>query len=247
MLVDQRLEQLYQRIELVKGMGDPRRGRLCVMSFVALLAGEGHSDSPGVASPLIRRFAIPINDRMPEAFRQRLKLFAPRIIGTRDRLDDLRAELLVHAVREEIVPRMRVDFAAAGFVPPWPSGAGRARAAAAALVARCRILTDAPATMAGPMAEIEIASATAHLLAHCAGALARQEAAWYWNEAIDLLDRLCDISDERAEPRIDWARVAWLEDILERRARMPRHKAMAIRTLDRLRRILPLWADAGVI
>ena len=246
MLVNQRLEQLYQRIELVKGMGNPKSGKLCIMSFVALLAGENHSDSPSAASPLIRGFAVPINDRMPEALRQRLKLFAPRIVGTRDRFDKLRAELLLYAVREEIVPRLRVDFAVAGFVPPWPSGARRSRAAAMALVAKFGVLSESRATLAGLMA-IDIASATAHLLAHCAGALAKQEAVWYWNKAIDLLDRLCDISDECAEPPIDWTRVAWLEGVLERRTRLLRHKAMAVRMLDRLRRLLPLSADADEI
>jgi hypothetical protein len=246
MLVDQRLEQLYQRIELVRGMGNPKSGKLCIMSFVALLAGESHSDSPSVASPLIRSFAISINDRMPEAFRQKLKLFAPRIIGTRDRFDKLRAELLLSAVREEIAPRMRMDFSVAGFSLPWLSGAKRSRAAAMALVPKFGELSESQVDLAG-LRGIDIAPATAHLLAHCAGALAKQEAAWYWNKAIDLLDRLCDISDECTEPRIDWARVSWLDGILERRARMLRHKAMAVRVLDRLRRLLPLPADADEI
>ncbi|MGH7191194.1 MAG: hypothetical protein ACREF0_18650, partial [Acetobacteraceae bacterium] len=70
MVVDERLERLYEKVELVKGAGDPSQGKLCVMSFVALLAGEGHSDRPRTASPLIRELAVRINDAMPRAMRQ---------------------------------------------------------------------------------------------------------------------------------------------------------------------------------
>ncbi len=243
MLVNQRLEQLYQRTELVKGMGDPRGGKFCIMSFVALLAGENHSDSPSVASPLIRRFAVPINDRMPPMFRQQLKPFAPRIIGTRDRFDDMRIELLLHAVHEEIIPRMNVDFVGLDFSPLWSRGARKSRATASSLAARFAGLPDMRAILAGPMAGIDIASATAEFIIQCAGALAPQDAAWYWNKAIDLLDRLCDISNERAEPGIDWRRIAWLETILERRARRARRTAIAARTLEKLRQFLSHSAD----
>ena len=87
MTVDERMEQVYQQIELVRGVGDRRRAKLCIMSFVALLAGESHTDSPDTASAVLRRFAITINDEMPADMRQRLKPFAPRIIGTRDQWD----------------------------------------------------------------------------------------------------------------------------------------------------------------
>jgi hypothetical protein len=46
---------------------------LCGISFVALLAGEGNTDQPASASPLIRNLAIPVNDAMPQEVRQRLK------------------------------------------------------------------------------------------------------------------------------------------------------------------------------
>jgi hypothetical protein len=44
--VDRRLEQLCERVALVEGVGSLRRGELCVMSFVALLAGERHTNHP---------------------------------------------------------------------------------------------------------------------------------------------------------------------------------------------------------
>ena len=253
MTVDLRLEQLYQRVELVKGIGDPRRGKLCIMSFVALLAGEPHSDSPGAASPVIRRFAIPINDRMPASFRQCLKPFAPRIIGTQDRLDALRAEVLAAAVRDEIVPRVTLDFGAVPAGAAWLGGLREVREAAQVLLGRlvagsgANGTFDLPenGTFDVPAFQIEIATATADLLTLGARAAPRSDtAAWYWNKAIDLLDRLCDVGGERTEPRIDAVRIAWLEAVVARRERLARHTAIASRALDRLRHLLPLRSDA---
>ena len=62
------LQRAFDRIELVSGsIGDPDEGRMCLMSLVAFLAGEQHSDAPGCASPLIQTFAVVINDHMPHA------------------------------------------------------------------------------------------------------------------------------------------------------------------------------------
>src|ERR671916_569815 len=100
-----RLQRALDRVELVGGsIGDPGDGRMCLMSLVAFLAGEDHSDSPGCASPLVQAFAVAINDLMPRAARQRLKPFAPRIIGTDDGFDRVRAAILRQALAEEIPP-----------------------------------------------------------------------------------------------------------------------------------------------
>ena len=93
--LDVGLQRAFDRVELVSGsIGDPGEGRMCLMSLVAFLAGEAHSDAPGCASPLIQTFAVLVNDHMPHAARQRLKPFAPRIIGTNDGFDPVRAEIL---------------------------------------------------------------------------------------------------------------------------------------------------------
>src|SRR3712207_5201410 len=103
--LDPRLQRALDRVELVGGsIGDPGQGRMCLMSLVAFLAGEGHSDAPGCASPLIQAFAVAVNDHMPRAARQRLKPFAPRIIGTNDGFDGVRAEVLRQALAEELPP-----------------------------------------------------------------------------------------------------------------------------------------------
>ena len=97
--LDPRLQRALDRVELVGGsIGDPGQGRMCLMSLVAFLAGEPHSDAPGCASPLIQTFAVLVNDHMPHAARQRLKPFAPRIIGTNDGLDGIRAAVLLQAL-----------------------------------------------------------------------------------------------------------------------------------------------------
>ncbi len=103
--LDLRLQRALDRVELVGGsIGDPGEGRMCLMSLVAFLAGEPHSDSPGCASPVIQAFAVALNDHMPRAARQRLKPFAPRIIGTDDGFDRLRTAVLRQALAEEIPP-----------------------------------------------------------------------------------------------------------------------------------------------
>ncbi len=98
-------QRVLDRFELVSGIGDPDQGTACVMSLVAHLAGEGRTDRPACASPLIRHFAIPINDRMPPEARRRLKPFVPRLIGTIDGLDGARAEVLRRALVEVVLPR----------------------------------------------------------------------------------------------------------------------------------------------
>jgi hypothetical protein len=121
--LDLPLQRVFDRVELVSGAGDPEAGKLCVMSLVACLAGERHTDHPVCASPLIRAFAIPINDHMPHEVRQRLKPFAPRILGTNDRLDRERVEVLRRALAAEIFPYVSARWQASagatcGSVPP---------------------------------------------------------------------------------------------------------------------------------
>jgi hypothetical protein len=234
--VDRRLEHLCERITLVKGVGSRRRGELCVMSFVALLAGEPHTDHPASASPLIRNLAILVNDAMPEEARQRLKPFAARIVGTNDGCDRDRVEVLRQSLAMEILPRIRRDMEAG-------LSAERCRAPLEYLLAgiygfagsvgrdsetRIALLLTRLERGVPPGDEHVVGSAAGEVLARC-----MQEAAthgqrtWYWDEAISLLDRLCDIGvkpprqairDDRitlAEGRIGGALPAntWLNSI----------------------------------
>lgn len=163
MIIDERLERLYRQVELVKGAGDPRTGKLCVMSFVVYLAGEGHSDRPATASPLIRELAVRINDAMPITMRQELKPFVPRIIGTNDGRDGERAALLRNVTEKEILPRICADFLARGCLRGW-----RRTTEFRELSSRLFDLTHARDADADGPARCKLAAAVASLLCFCA-------------------------------------------------------------------------------
>src|SRR3974390_1015172 len=104
MSLDLHGERLYDNIELVCGAGRRKRGQLCIMSFVAYLAGERHTDHPRTASPFLRNFAIQLNDGVPTELRRDLKPFAPRIIGSNDGQDFERAAVALQTVMDELLP-----------------------------------------------------------------------------------------------------------------------------------------------
>jgi hypothetical protein len=71
--------------------GTPEEGR-CAMEWVSHLAGEQHSAEPACVSPVLRAFCASLNDGLDDLPRQRLRLYLPRTIGTRqDGLDERRA------------------------------------------------------------------------------------------------------------------------------------------------------------
>jgi hypothetical protein len=239
-MIDETLERLYRQVELVKGAGDPRTGKLCVMSFVAYLAGEGHSDRPATASPLVRELAVRINDAMPTAMRQELKPFVPRIIGTNDGRDGERATLLRNITEQEILPRICADFLAKGSLRGW-----RRTTEFRELSSRLFDLTHARDVDGDSAARCKLAAAVASLLCFCATeAPDAGTRPWYWRKAIALLDRTCDVGVEKAGPGIDEGRVERLEEMLGRRERIRGAKAMTDRAVGRLRAVFAWPAKA---
>jgi hypothetical protein len=191
MTLDPMMEAKLARVELVAGIGNRESGRLCVMSLVAWLAGEAHGDSPACASPLIRAFAIPLNDNMPPAVRQRLKPFAPRIIGTADGRDAARAALLRDMMAGEVLPRIGTRLDGRGWWRRVRAIIGRRRLEreALALLARAGSLRDAGDLACAAAA----AGATGRLLARAAReARDPAEAERIWALGISVLDRLCE-------------------------------------------------------
>jgi len=211
MTTDLSYQRLYDSVSLVPHVGNRSDNELCVMSLVALLAGESHTDRPQAACPVIATFAIKINDGIDCDARQTLKPFAPRIIGTRDGRARKRAWILVNAILTEVLPRRAED---AG--KPIPR----------ALIERLRVPT--PAFDAGELTELfellreeaqtlgldrgrlsdfryllrACARGSDELVANsCASILsdfARHpvpggDTAWYWNKGIELIDRICDV------------------------------------------------------
>ena len=197
---DLRLQQrVLDRIELVCGIGEPHAGTGCLMSLVAQLASEDHTDRPACASPLICAFAIPVNDHMPREARQRLKPFAPRLVGTNDGLDRARAEALRRVLVGVVLPRASGDRHAPPPGGPASRRAGplrrlRVRLLRGDLLRHIGRLLEEAEWGHGRGREAELAGAAGRLLGLCArDAWDAREAEWYWGQAIGLLDRLCEV------------------------------------------------------
>jgi hypothetical protein len=203
MTIDGKAERLFFQVELVQGRGDRDRGKLCIMSLVALLAGEAHTDAPATASAVIREFAMTINDSIPDSMRPRLKPFAPRIINTRDGLDIARANLLIDAALTDLLPSISADLSSAsagilGAVSALLNG--RALMPLVELQRRILSLASEISETQDNRASAKLAYAVAQLICFCgrtAKVRARREG--YWLKAIDLLDRICDIRIEHKQ------------------------------------------------
>lgn len=193
MITDLEMQRLYDRVRLVRGKGDRRFSTLCIMTFVALLAGERHTDAPSTASPLVRQFALILNDALPDTERQRLKPFAPRIIGTADGFEPGRAAVLRRVMQQEVFPRICGDLQE-NLLPSGPlhdpCGVATAHPAKELL---CGFTAVAAAEDTSHNRR-QLALLAARLLSACAAAsttpMARE---WYWAQAINLLDQLCDV------------------------------------------------------
>ncbi len=193
------VQRRYEKAELVAGIGDPRLNRFCIMSFVAFMAGEYFGDRPRTASQIIRKFVIPLNDRVDSATRQRLKPFAPRIIGTNDGRDGERADLIYRTVIDEILPAAVADTAA---VPECAAGKRHApdemkptvRASGGALPARIRRNVEHMLDARERGRHDVLAKEAGHMFATLSETVAQQHRrTWYLNQAIALLDRLCEV------------------------------------------------------
>jgi hypothetical protein len=214
--LDLRLQRALDRVELVGGsIGDPGEGRMCLMSLVAFLAGEGHSDAPGCASPLIQAFAVAVNDHMPHAARQRLKPFAPRIIGTGDGFDRVRVAVLRQALAEEIPPEAPGGQRPTGHDAPAKGGFAKLRRLWRWLRKdeRGRLLDRALSRDDGVYLGREAARLLARAARHAPCARERE---LHWDAAIGLLDRLCDAgapAAARRGPGVRAERLARLETV----------------------------------
>lgn len=207
-------QRLYDSIELVPRVGSRSDNELCVMSLVALLAGESHTDRPKAACPVIATFAIKINDGVDCDARQTLKPFAPRIIGTRDGLARRRAWVLTNALLGEVLPHRAQQ--AGHPVPVELAGQLRIRSLSFdpdemeelyALLRReahnlgldrgrlndFRYLLRACARSSDELVANSCASILSDFARH---PLRPDYSAWYWNKAIELIDRICDVGKD---------------------------------------------------
>ena len=106
-------------LTLAAGGHDPGE-QMCVMEAVAYVAGEPWSDHPECASKVIGAFMRSWNDTLPDAERQMLKAYIPRLVGT--------------AASAEVELRrsfMACDWLVRVFTPAWLDRAGLAGSARA--------------------------------------------------------------------------------------------------------------------
>ena len=204
------VETLFRQLELVPRVGERRENELCVMSLVALLAGERHTDRPATACPVIGAYAIKINDTVDCDTRQNLKLLATRIMGTNDGRKDERAWLLARVCVNEVFVYLMEDTGAPASVivdlPKMPVEmdssfdfkqlssdlqiVGRHFGMARGGLADFRYLMRA---CARGSAEFVAAAAAVTIVDSARLADVPLDDNRYWDIAINLFDRLCDV------------------------------------------------------
>ena len=98
-VVEERLPQIESLVLEVGSHEPPDNGLVhaCVMEAVAYVAAEPWSDHPECASPVLGAFLRSWNDGLPDADRQMLKPFIPRLVGTAasSAVEEKRAWLIV--------------------------------------------------------------------------------------------------------------------------------------------------------
>lgn len=98
------IETLWN-FELRRGNTDHPRNGACLMDAARWIVYREIGDDPECACPVIRAYAIRINDTLPDDERQRLKQFILRVVGNRDPENEMaRAEYLVKQTADMIVP-----------------------------------------------------------------------------------------------------------------------------------------------
>ena len=94
-ITTERLEQFNAgTITLDHGSHNEFEEGHCSMEVVSWLAGEGFTDAPACASPVLTRYTIRLNDRWGPERRQTLAPYLPRMVGTgNDGLDEERQRI----------------------------------------------------------------------------------------------------------------------------------------------------------
>jgi len=201
---------------------------LCLMEAVAWMEGEKHSDAPQCACPVIGAFARRINDSLPDAWRQKLVPFIPRLVGTRSKEhEQQRAEYLAWQAIRVFAP-IALDAAK---LPVW---AEKLRAFKGTLV-EAHLLAIEARKAAAYAAASAAADAAADAAAYAASAAAAYAAAY---AAASAAARAIAAAD--AKEKIFTAMISALAGVLEigpsgRPVVAPEKKIMAFRILTEQR------------
>ena len=202
---DFRAEQKYERVTLAGWLGHPWLRRLCIMSFVAYLAGDRHTDRPQNVSPVIRNFAIRLNDGVIDKWRQELKPFAPRMIGTDDGNDGIRAEMLCASLGSEVfLRRLRVLEAVLGTndslnrATPSAMLFGYPASPGEVLSHHINLVKKAYSQKRYPSTGRAVGGLFVFIMDNSEDLVTKRE---FWFMALDLIDRLCNVSSKKNEIR----------------------------------------------
>ena len=194
---------------LSKGAHDEGSGQACVMEMVSFLAGVEWSDSPSCTHPVLARMAQVVNDRLPDAERQRLvpligRLFGTGETGTEHERKVLSVRLACWCARQvlDLAPDRSAALAAIEAAEGWVGGTvseeecrtayAAANAANAAYAAHAT--TAAHAAPAAAYANVTAAYAAAAYFAYDAAAYAANAA--FATAATNLIDLLTGVLDE---------------------------------------------------
>ncbi len=111
---DSKISRLLDGISLEHGSHTRREDGMCAMELVAFIAGEPHNYEPDCASKLLTGFTIRLNDHMRPSERRDLKLFLPRMVGTRAGDERARFEIMARlTVTSLLAPALQCQGATA--------------------------------------------------------------------------------------------------------------------------------------
>ncbi len=117
---DVEISRLLDQVSLDYGAHSRREDGMCAMELVAYIAGEEHNYAPACASELLTGYTIRLNDHMQSSEREDLKLFLPRMVGTRAGDEGRRFEIMARlAVTRLFVPALQFRGATALAAELW--------------------------------------------------------------------------------------------------------------------------------
>ena len=187
------------KYDLRKGSTDHPKNGACLFDAGMWLVYGKIGDNPPCSCPIIRAYAISLNDNMPQDQRQRLKPFILRVVGNRDpAAEPARIYKIILETARRIVPLtldLQPDHQAV--LRTLPDDASYTTIADAASAAYAASADAAAAYAASAVYAARADYASAAVYAASAVYVARAAAAW--TEAINILDEVLRIGKQSPE------------------------------------------------
>jgi len=201
------------KFDLRHGNSDHPRNGACLLDAVSWFAYGKLGDHPECACPVITKYAIIINDTLPDGERQKLKPFIFRLMGSRDPASEqARAEYLAWQAITVFAP-LALDAAGvedqAAKLRGFDKSLGLNDAAYAARAAYAAYAAGAARAARAAADAAAAARAAARAADYAADAAAyAADAARAHKEAINTLDGVLKIGKQSSEPDIAAVREA---------------------------------------